>query len=332
MYQDLRKVWLTALVGGVLLAFSWTGASTAATTRHQDFEQWLQDLRQEALGQEISETTLETALKNIHPLPKVIKLDRRQPESTLTFTQYLNRVVPKRRVRQGRQKLSQFRQLLNEIGKHYGIQPRFIVALWGIETDFGQITGGFPVIGSLATLAYDGRRSRFFRGELIKALKILDGGHISADKMTGSWAGAMGQVQFMPSSFLRFAVDHNRDGRRDIWETRADAFASAANYLASSGWKGDQTWGREVRLPPKLDPRFIGHKTVKGLQEWQTLGIRKTGGGDLPSRNLSTSIIQPGGSSGPAYAIYANYRTLLKWNRSDYFATAVGILADRIDK
>ncbi len=317
-----------ALVGWVLLLLVQTDA--AAAGRHQDFNPWLQGLRKEALEQGISTATLEDALKGVRFLPKVIELDRRQPESTLTFSQYLKRVAPERRVRLGRRKLSQHLELLNKIGEHYGVQPRFIVALWGVESDFGRLSGGFPIVSALATLAYDGRRSGFFRGELLKALRILDDGHISINRMKGSWAGAMGQVQFMPSSFLHYAVDHDGDGRRDIWHTQADAFASAANYLARSGWKADQTWGREVRLPENLDPRLIGRKTKKGLREWRDLGVRKANGKDLPERNLPASIIQPGGREGPAYAVYDNFRTLLKWNRSDYFATAVGLLADRI--
>ena len=211
------------------------------------------------------------------------------------------------------------------------MQSRYIVALWGIETDFGRITGGFPVISSLATLAYDGRRSKFFRKELLLALKIVDGGHILAKDMVGSWAGAMGQNQFMPSSFHAYAVDYDKDGSKDIWKTLPDVFASIANYLSKSGWQADQTWGRPVRLPENFSRKFLGRKIKKPLGEWQQLGVRKLSGQDLPKRNLLSSIIRPEkGQIGPAFVIYNNYEVILKWNRSNYFATAVGTLSDKI--
>lgn len=318
------------LVLGVLVWAAAACAAPAATVRPKGFEAWLQALRREALSQEISAATLDAALTDAGLIPRVVELDRRQPESTLTFEQYLSQAVPPRRVLTGRHQLADNRELLEAIGREYGVQPRFIVALWGIETDYGRLTGGFPVVNALVTLAYDGRRSGFFRGELLNALRILDQKQIPLQDMTGSWAGAMGQIQFMPSSFLQFAVDYDGDGRRDIWNSRADALASAANYLARSGWKGDQTWGRAVQLPPHFDAALIGSQTVKPLSDWQALGVRRADGGDLPGGNLPASLIQPGGPEGTTYAVYQNYQTLLKWNRSDYFATAVGTLADRI--
>ncbi len=317
-----------ALLGLALLLSA--AACASPSNKPGEFQAWLAGLRREALAQQIAPATLDEALGGVSPLPRVIELDRQQPEFKLSFAQYLERVVPERRVALGKQKLEADRKLLETIGTTYGVQPRFLVALWGIETDFGRLTGGFRVIDALATLAYDGRRSAFFRTELLDALHILDEGHTTPERMTGSWAGAMGQVQFMPSSFRRFAVDENGDGHRDIWNTEADALASAANYLARSGWHGDQTWGREVRLPPGFDPALVGRDTVKPLSQWQALGVRRANGADLPTRDLPASIIEPGGPDGPAYAVYDNFRTLLKWNRSDFFATAVGILADRL--
>ncbi|MHA1114332.1 MAG: lytic murein transglycosylase, partial [Alphaproteobacteria bacterium] len=266
----------------------------------------------------------------VAPIPRVIELDRRQPEFTLTLKQYLDRVVPATRVAKGRAKLRENQALLDEVGARFGVQPRFIVALWGIETDFGRVDGGFPVVAALATLAHDGRRSAYFRKELLNALHILEEGHIAPAAMKGSWAGAMGQSQFMPSSFRRFAVDYDGDGRRDIWRTRADVFASAANYLARSGWKGDQTWGRAVRPPDGFDAATAGLKVRRGLRDWQRLGVRRADGSDLPSRNLAASVLFPAGPQGPAFVVYENFRVILKWNRSNYFALAVGLLADRI--
>ena len=297
----------------------------------EEFNTWLDTLKIEARSKGISQSTIESSLSGIKPIPRVIELDRKQPEFTLTFKEYLRRVVSDRRIRIGKAKLVEHEKLLAEISIKYGVQPRYIIALWGIETDFGRITGGFPVISSLATLAYDGRRSKFFRKELFLALKIVDKGHITAKDMLGSWAGAMGQNQFMPSSFHAYAVDYNRDGSKDIWKTLPDIFASIANYLSKSGWQGDQTWGRAVRLPDKFSSKLLGRNIKKGLNQWHELGVRKLSGKDLPKRNLLSSIIRPEkGMVGPAFVVYHNYGVILKWNRSNYFATAVGTLSDKI--
>jgi membrane-bound lytic murein transglycosylase B len=302
-----------------------------SNTNAENFNTWLDKLKTEAKRQGISQKTLDSSLIGIKPIPRVIELDRKQPEFTLTFAEYLKRVVSDRRIRIGKSKLKEHEELLKEISLKYGVQSRYIVALWGIETDFGRITGGFPVISSLATLAYDGRRSKFFRKELLLALKIVDGGHILANDMVGSWAGAMGQNQFMPSSFHAYAVDYDKDGSKDIWKTLPDIFASIANYLSKSGWQADQTWGRPVSLPENFSRKFLGRKIKKPLGEWQQLGVRKLSGQDLPKRNLLSSIIRPEkGQIGPAFVIYNNYEVILKWNRSNYFATAVGTLSDKI--
>tara|TARA_Y100000588_G_scaffold49519_1_gene46635 strand:+ start:226 stop:1326 length:1101 start_codon:yes stop_codon:yes gene_type:complete len=296
-----------------------------------NFSVWLRNFKKEASTAGISEETLAKAFSNVQPIPRVIELDRKQPEFTLTFKKYQQRVVSTRRIKLGKKLLVKHKRLLSAIGQKYNVQPRFIVALWGIETDFGRLTGGFPVIASLATLAYDGRRSKFFRRELLLALKIIDNGHISAENMIGSWAGAMGQNQFMPSSFNAYAVDYDGDGAKDIWKTLADVFASTANYLSKSGWKVDQTWGRPVTLPKDFSNKLVGRKIKKRLQDWQAVGVRKADGSDLPIRNLRASIIRPErGGGGPAFVAYHNYGVILKWNRSDYFATAVGKLSDEL--
>ncbi len=319
----LKLAQFVALIS-VLLLFTVPGLA-------EDFQIWLGKLRVEAEGKGISQSVLDEALAGIQPIPRVIELDRRQPEFTLTFTQYRDRVVPQSRIKKGRVKYQENRDLLEEIGGKIGVQPRFIVALWGIETDFGRVTGGFKVIPALATLAHDGRRSAFFRKELLNALQILHEGHIAPKEMMGSWAGAMGQSQFMPSSFLAHAVDYDGDGRRDIWTTRPDVFASAANYLAKSGWRADQTWGREVKLPRDFDFALADLKVRKPIGGWQALGVRQPDGGDLPTRQLSASIVLPEkGKMSPAYLVYSNYRTTLRWNRSTYFALAVGLLSDGI--
>ena len=294
----------------------------------QPFAQWLEGVREQARQTGISEATIKTALSDVKPIPRVIELDRRQPEGRLTMAEYLERVISDARIQAGKKRMKQHRAALEKVAAQYGVQPRFIVSLWGIETSYGRITGGYPVINSLATLAHDGRRSDFFRSELLNALRILDEGHIAADKMLGSWAGAMGQSQFMPSSFLRLAVDGNGDGRKDIWTDLDDVFASMANYLQRSGWRDDITWGRKVSLPGGFPEDKIGLKVEHPLSYWQEQGVRRQDGRDLPDRDLATSIIQPDGPGTQAYAVYENFRTTLKWNRSTYFATAVGTLAD----
>ena len=314
-----------ALVGALL-----AGGAMAQDEGTESFAEWREGVRSQALSLGISAATFDAAFSGIEPIPRVIELDRSQPEVTITFAQYLERVVPDSRVKQGRELLAKHRDLLEPIGREYGVPPRFIVALWGIETSFGNFLGGFPVIGSLATLAHDGRRSAYFREELLNALRILEDGHITPEAMVGSWAGAMGQSQFMPSSFVRYAVDHDGDGKRDIWGTHADVFASAANYLAQAGWRAGETWGRQVQLPAGFDPAQADLKVKKTLAEWQEQGLRRANGADLPQAAMSGSVVLPGGEGGPAYLVYDNYRTIMRWNRSFYFATSVGLLADRI--
>ena len=312
----------------VLTAMLFSGQALAEPDAK--FLEWLEGVRMEARTQGISDAILDKSLADTVPIPRIIELDRNQPESTITFTNYINRIVNATRVRIGRAKLDAHREILDQVGQEFGVQPRFIVALWGIETNFGQFTGGFSVVDALATLAYDGRRSAYFRGELMKAFKILEEGHIAPEDMKGSWAGAMGQSQFMPSSFLAYARDHDGDGAKDIWNTQADVFASAANYLKNVGWNDDLTWGREVRLPPGFDASLAALDVVKKIGDWQQLGVRRTDGADLPARTIDASIILPGGQGQPAFMIYDNYRATLRWNRSHYFATAVGLLSDRI--
>jgi membrane-bound lytic murein transglycosylase B len=316
----------------LVLSLFVTGQSLAAG--EPDLGTWLKELRVEALGKGIRAETFDKAFKGFKPIPRIIELDRRQPEFTLTFPKYLSHVIPKSRIQRGKAKYLENKKLLDEIGKKYKVQPRFIMAFWGVETSFGRHFGGFSVVHSLATLAFDGRRSKYFRSELHRALRILNQGHISHAQMKGSWAGAMGNFQFMPSSFENFAVDYDGDGKRDIWTNKGDAFASAANYLAKSGWRNDQTWGRAVKLPAGFDASVVAKKTRKTISEWQALGVRRLDGGDLPKRALKASIViamnKRTEKIGRAFMVYNNYRVTLKWNRSTFFAVAVGTLADRI--
>lgn len=296
----------------------------------EDFQSWLKDFKAEASQKGISEDLLEDAFENVQPIERIIELDRKQPEGTMTFAKYRQRVISDARIKQGRRLYKKHKKLLDSISEQYDVPPQYIVSLWGIETSYGNNTGGFSVISALATLAHDGRRSKFFRGELISALKIVLQGHISLSKMKGSWAGAMGQNQFMPSSFFSFAVDGDGDGKRDIWTSLPDVFASTANYLSKSGWRGDERWGRPVKLPASFSKNLLGLDTKKTVNQWSDLGVQTLYGHPLPQADLRGSVIAEDGLDGDAFLVYHNFNVTLKWNRSKYFATSVGLLADQI--
>ncbi|EKV31516.1 Membrane-bound lytic murein transglycosylase B precursor [Caenispirillum salinarum AK4] len=294
------------------------------------FAAWLDDLRSEARERGIGEDTL-AALSGVEPLPRVLELDRSQPEFTQTFFGYVGRLVNDRRIEQGRERLRRHADLLREVEARYGVPARFIVAFWGLETNYGATFGGFPVLEALATLAWDTRRSDFFRRELLTALEIIDAGHIPADRMIGSWAGAMGHMQFMPTTFAAHATDATGDGRIDIWGSLPDAFASAANYLTNAGWNPNETWGREVRLPDGFDYALADGEVRKPLAEWAAMGLTRADGRPLPVVDgMNAALILPGGARGPAFLIYENFDTILDWNRSTLYAIAVGHLADRL--
>jgi membrane-bound lytic murein transglycosylase B len=334
-----------AQTGGAPPAAQQPPPAPSSPAAKEDFATFLVGVREDGLRHGISAATLDAALAGLKPIERVIELDRRQPEFVLTFDQYLARIVTADRVAAARRRYKENQVLLDAVGRRYGVQPRFIVALWSMETNFGQSTGGFSVVASLATLAYDGRRSAYFRDELLKALQIVDQGHVPLAEMKGSWAGAMGQNQFMPSTFLNFAVDWDGDGKRDIWRSKGDVFASAANFLKQSGWNDDETWGRRVRLPPNLQAKLpllvrppselrcgaLSKLTVdKPLTEWQAMGVRRPDGGDLPISRIMAALALPEGAGGPALLVYGNFRATLKWNCSISFAAAVGSLADQI--
>ena len=303
----------------------------SAAKANDDFATWLTLLRDDARAAGISDETISTALSNVELREKVVKYDRNQPEFKMTYPIYLKKVVTAGRAAQGRQLLGEHKELLDEIGAHYGVQPRFIIALWGIESGYGRFTGGFSVINALATMAYDGRRAKFFRKELLEALRIIDEGHIAYPDMKGSWAGAMGQCQFMPSSYRAYAVDWDKDGKKDIWTNKADVFASIANYLKNARWRDDLTWGRQVSLPDGFDGKQLADdKIVKTMDEWRALGIRNVDGAPLPDRNIKSRLVLPDGDEKMAFIVYSNFDSTLRWNRSNYFALAVGALSDGI--
>ncbi|NBC31945.1 MAG: lytic murein transglycosylase [Alphaproteobacteria bacterium] len=295
-----------------------------------DFATWLADFRAEARAAGLSDATIDRALAGMSPNRRVLELDRHQPEFTRTFWEYLDNAISPERIAEGRRQLAANADLLAAIRARYGVQPRFLVALWGLETGYGSFLGDFPVPQALATLAYGSRRADMFRSQLIDALSLIEAGDISPGRMRGSWAGAMGQVQFMPSTYRRFAVDFDDDGRRDLWSSVPDALASGAHYLSEIGWRGDETWGREVRLPEDFPWVLADLSLELPLAEWQRHGVRRTDGRELPQADLTASLILPMGHQGPAFLVYDNFRAIMTWNNSSYYALAVGHLADRL--
>lgn len=296
-----------------------------------EFIAWLDGLKREAIARKVRAETVERALAGVKPIERVIELDHKQPEFTQTFWSYLDRRVTEGRIERGQKLLQQHKALLSRIQKQYGVQPRYLVAFWGLETNFGDYTGKMPLIASLVTLAYDRRRSKFFREQLIAALQIMDRGDIPVDAV-GSWAGAMGQSQFIPTTYREYAVDGDGDKRVDLWGSLPDVFASSSNYLSRVGWQGDRTWGREVRLPKNFDLELASLRTRKRLAEWQDLGVRRFDGRDLPAVDIAASVVLPAGRKGPAFLVYQNYRSIMVWNRSILYAIAVGHLSDRIGR
>ncbi|MBS0013238.1 MAG: lytic murein transglycosylase [Desulfobacterales bacterium] len=323
---------LVALVAAAGLQTAWAGQPGKAddAVSDRDFYKWLDGLRIEAKKAGISEKTLDAALGDIAPIRRVVELDRRQPEFTRSFRSYLSRRVTRERIYRGRALLEKHRNLLENIYDEYGVAPRYLIAFWGLETHFGAHMGGFQAVEALATLAYDRRRADFFRAELIHALKIIDQGHVHPQDMTGSWAGAMGHMQFMPSTFNHYATDYTGNGRKDIWGSLPDAFASAANFLSRIGWQPDQNWGRQVRLPKDFDLSLASLDTKKSVEEWKDLGVQAADGTALTETETQGSVVLPQGESGPAFLVFDNFRAIMRWNRSVNYAISVGHLADRI--
>lgn len=297
-----------------------------------EFDRCIAALGERAQDEGISPWVIEESLVLARLNPRVLELDRRQPEFTTSFAQYFNARVNTQRIEQGRRLLAEHRELLDRLARRYGVPPQYLVAFWGLETNFGSFFGRMAVLDSLATLACDTRRSDYFTGELISALRIIDEGSITAERMEGSWAGAMGHVQFMPSAFLRYAVDYDGDGRRDLWGSLPDAMASASNFLKALGWETGTRWGREVRLPEDFPYVDAGLQSRRPLAEWAELGVRRADGSALPVvEGMEASVLVPAGHRGPAFLVYHNFGVIMRWNRSEFYALAVGHLADRIN-
>jgi peptidoglycan lytic transglycosylase B len=304
------------------------------------FDEWLTAVRAEAVTRGISEATLDRALTGLEPLPIVIERDRSQAELVLTLDKYLQQHLTKKVVTTAQTMRRTHAELLKSVAEKYGVPPGILVSIWGVESNFGRFSGVRPTIQTLATLAYDPRRSTMFRKELFDALRILDSGDVEPSAMRGSWAGALGQPQFMPSSFLLYAQDFDGDGKRDIWQSTPDVFASIANYLNAHGWNKDQTWGREVRVPASLIERLPENAPLQTegclarrqmtvplpLATWKKFGVRTAAGAALPSNAIDASLV-----SGVKrhFLVYPNYQALLDYNCVNAYGLTVGLLSDR---
>jgi len=295
-----------------------------------EFRNCLARLERVAIESGLSPQMVKSALESVQRVEGVIKADRRQPESRYSFRQYLDSRVTEARVERGRELYQEHYSLLQDIYLRYGVSPEYIIALWGMETNFGSYFGSVPILDALATLACDGRRPAMFTREFVNALFIHEAGTLDLASEKGSWAGAMGHMQFMPSTYRSYAVDYDQDGRIDLFSSLPDAFASSANYLRRVGWAGDQRWGREVLIPSKFDYSLAGLGKRKSVTQWRALGLRDASGRPLPESGIKASLLMPMGDRGPAFLVYKNFRVIRKWNASLNFAFAVGHLADRI--
>jgi membrane-bound lytic murein transglycosylase B len=290
---------------------------------------WITEFRPRALAAGVSTATLDTAMATVHFLPDVVSKDQRQDEFTKTIWDYLDKAVSDDRIALGQKALRENAAILDRIEATYGVDRQVVVAIWGLESSYGAVKGDIPTLSALATLAYEGRRAAFFEGELIEALKIIQSGDISAAEMKGSWAGAMGHTQFMPSSFQRLAVDFDGDGHRNIWgKSPADALASTAAYLAASGWKKGAPWAVEVALPQGFDWLQVGSRTQRPMAQWAALGVATANGQALPDG--WAALVAPAGARGPAFLVFDNFSAIETYNTADAYVFAVGHLADRL--
>ncbi|WP_136066203.1 lytic murein transglycosylase [Modicisalibacter radicis] len=304
------------------------GGSAEPAVR-QDFAAWVADFRRQALAEGINAVTLAAAFDGVRYLPRIIELDRAQPEFTRQVWDYLDTAVSPARVRQGRAQLAEHREAIRAASRHYGVPAEILVAIWGIESNYGGNFGSFSTIDALATLGYDGRRPDFARSELLAALRILQRGDIDREHMRGSWAGAMGHTQFLPSSFEDHARDGDGDGRRDIWGSIDDVMASTANYLADAGWRQGEPWGAEVHLPADFDYAQTELDVRRASQAWRAQGVQGVRGGGLPALDQA-SIIAPAGAHGPAFLVGHNFRVIMRYNASTSYALAVALLSERL--
>jgi membrane-bound lytic murein transglycosylase B len=310
----------------IVLAGSLTGPAWAV----DGFQGFLAGVRAEALRSGVAPNTLDRALSGLQPNQKVLDHFNHQPEFTLSWAQYRALVVTDQRATAGKAAVRQNVAIIQAVQGRYGVESGVVVGIWGLESSFGQKTGDYSVIQALATLAWQTKRAAFFRSELIAALHILDTGDITPARMTGSYAGAMGQPQFMPTSYLRYAVDFEGNGRRDIWGSKADTLGSIANYLAKAGWRSGQGWGEQITVPANFNPGLAGRDNRRPVADWARMGVRRLDGGGFTNLDVQAAVLLPDGLAGEAFLAYPNFSAIRRYNPSDYYAIAVGLIGDAV--
>jgi membrane-bound lytic murein transglycosylase B len=325
----IRNPRLALSLLALLAAISILGVPERALAA-QSFAAWVEGFWPVARAAGITRATYDRAFKGLTPDPKVIEAANFQPEYVKPIGEYIDRVVSDKRIAMGKQKLEENKALLDQLEKRYGVDRTILIAIWGVESNYGTQPGDMNVIRSLATLAYSGTKAAFARQQLIAALKILQHGDISVEQMNGSWAGAMGHTQFIPTTYQMFAVDYDGDGKRDIWADVPDALASTASYLKHANWQAGATWGYEVSLPKGFNPKKVSDKTMKSLGDWQKLGLTRVGGEAFPRPGDKATLFAPAGSDGPAFLVLNNFRSILHYNVATSYALGVGHLADRL--
>ncbi|MDV5389923.1 lytic murein transglycosylase [Shewanella xiamenensis] len=289
------------------------------------------NLQARAQREGLSEETINNTVASLQFVPKVIELDQAQPEFSQTFTNYFTKRATDWRVNEGRRLLKKHQVLLDKLAQQYGVQPQYILSFWGLETNYGSYKGKMSVLDSLATLACEPRRSDYFTTELMQALKLKEKYGFDKSTMVGSWAGAMGHTQFMPSAYAKYAIDGDGDGKADLWNSTEDALTSAANFLQHLGWQRNERWGREVLLPNNFSYQHLGAKEAQPLSQWAAQSVRQTNGLSLPAIDMKAALYLPSGHTGPAFLGYENFNVIMRWNRSEFYAITVGHLADRIN-
>ena len=327
MQKLLRNCFMYKYLG---MLFCVLLSSQAALAQDADFAKCIAELQDRARSEKLSAHVVDEVLVKLKQQQRVIELDRSQPEFTQTFADYFYHRVTAERVERGQELLTKYDTFLSDLTREYGLPGRYLVAFWGLETNFGRYLGRMPTLDSLATLACDERRSEFFTNELMQALALLERESLTPAEMRGSWAGAMGHTQFMPSAYRRYATDGDGDGQVNLWRSERDALASGANFLAHLGWHKGERWGREVLLPKNFPYAKTGLNNSRPLAYWKDLGVKFANGATIPDIDLEASVLVPAGYSGPAFLVYPNFHVILRWNRSEYYALAVGLLADRL--
>ena len=336
-----KPFWIVTLISfsSFKIILTAAGLASFAFTSHghenqqpeaDTFPQCIERLQQQARHAGVSENTVIDILGPVQPLAKILGYDRNQPEFVQTFTGYFSKRVTNWRVNKGRKKLAEHREFLSKLTQQYGVPAHYLVAFWGLETNFGGIKGKIPTLAALTTLACDERRSAYFSAELIQALLLLERENLKPSQMIGSWAGAMGHTQFMPSAYMKYAKDGDADGKIDLWNNELDALASAANFLQNLGWKSGFRWGREVLLPEGFNYQLAGKSQPQPLSFWSQHKVTQVNGKTLGDSDLKAALLIPAGHTGSAFIIYPNFDVILRWNNSEYYGIAVGHLADRI--